>query len=107
MASSSSGISAHANHYVDYVIRYGFGGNGRCPPEDAQLANRESTTGNSKASDQLELLLRKLADVGLQTEVRQGDESSLLVFVRASKKSLKRAVHQSRFVVISYLPDLR
>ncbi|RJE20040.1 plasma membrane channel protein, partial [Aspergillus sclerotialis] len=79
MDSSSAGKSAHANHYVDYVIHYKFGGNG-----------------NTQATDQLELLLRKLSEVGLQTEVRQGDETSLLIFVRASKKSLRRAVYQAR-----------
>ncbi|KAB8076527.1 plasma membrane stress response protein [Aspergillus leporis] len=42
-------------------------------------------------------MLRRLTEVGLQTEVREGDETSLLVFVRASRqKSLKRAVYQSR-----------
>ncbi|CAG7924765.1 unnamed protein product [Penicillium olsonii] len=45
---------------------------------------------------QLEKLLQSLAQVGLQAEVRQGDESSLLVFVRASEKRLKRAVYRSR-----------
>jgi hypothetical protein len=45
---------------------------------------------------QLEKLLRALSDAGLQTEIRQGDESSLLIFVRASKKRLRRAVYRSR-----------
>lgn len=44
------------------------------------------------------MLLLELSEVGLQTEVRQGDESSLLIFVRAASKSkLKRAVYQSRY----------
>jgi hypothetical protein len=43
------------------------------------------------------LLLRKLWEVGLQAEVRPGEDSNLLVFVRASrKKSLQRAIYQSR-----------
>lgn len=50
----------------------------------------------SEATEQLERLLRALTEVGLQTEVRRGDESSLLVFVRASEKRLGRAVHRSR-----------
>ena len=55
----------------------------------------------SQAAQQLESLLHKLADIGLQTEVRQGDESTLLVFARATKKSLKRAVYQSRYAIPS------
>ena len=55
----------------------------------------------SQAAQQLESLLHKLAEIGLQTEVRQGDESTLLVFARATKKSLKRAVYQSRYVPLS------
>lgn len=50
----------------------------------------------SQAIEQLEKLLQALAQVGLQVEVRQGDESSLLVFVKASEKRLKRAVYRSR-----------
>ncbi|OJJ77050.1 hypothetical protein ASPBRDRAFT_190388 [Aspergillus brasiliensis CBS 101740] len=81
MASTIPRDPVHSNHYVDYVIRYNFGGE----------------TDTSHATEQLDRLLRKLFEVGLQTEVRQGDESSLLIFVRASrKKSLKRALHQSR-----------
>jgi hypothetical protein len=49
-----------------------------------------------EAVEQLQKLLRTLAEVGLQTEVRQGDEASLLIFVRASKHQLKRAVYRSR-----------
>lgn len=55
-----------------------------------------SQSEKSQAIEQLEKLLRLLAEVGLQAEVRQGDESTLLVFVRASNKHLKRAVYQSR-----------
>lgn len=50
----------------------------------------------SQAIEQLEKLLQALAQVGLQVEVRQGDESSLLVFVKASEKRLKQAVYRSR-----------
>jgi anoctamin-10 len=52
----------------------------------------------SQAIAQLEKLLQTLAQVGLQAEVRQGDELSLLVFVRASEKRLKHAVYRSRWV---------
>jgi hypothetical protein len=50
----------------------------------------------AQAIAQLEKLLQTLANAGLQCEVRQGDETSLLVFVRASKKRLNRAVYRSR-----------
>ncbi|KAL4890562.1 calcium-activated chloride channel-domain-containing protein [Aspergillus ambiguus] len=72
--------SVDRNNHVDYVIRYTFG-----------------DTDTKQAISQLELLLRRVHEVGLQSEVREGDESSVLVFVRASStKSLKRAVYQSR-----------
>ncbi|KAF9894460.1 hypothetical protein FE257_007963 [Aspergillus nanangensis] len=68
------------NNHVDYVIRYSF-----------------ADTDTQKAIDQLERLLRRLHEVGLQSEVREADESSLFVFVRASNtKSLRHAVYQSR-----------
>jgi anoctamin-10 len=57
----------------------------------------------SQAIGQLEKLLQSLAEVGLQAEVRQGDETSLLVFVKASEKRLKRAVYRSRLVMMSFL----
>ncbi|RAK76549.1 anoctamin family protein [Aspergillus fijiensis CBS 313.89] len=80
MASTTPRDPVHNNHYVDYVIRYNFGDNDIV-----------------QTTEQLERLLHKLFEVGLQTEVRQGDETSLLVFVRAArKKSLQRAVYQSR-----------
>lgn len=53
-----------------------------------------------QSAQRLELLLRMLNEAGLQTEVRHGDESTLLVFARATKSSLKRAVYQSRYVPI-------
>ncbi|PKY05745.1 DUF590-domain-containing protein [Aspergillus campestris IBT 28561] len=77
---TSAQISAENNNHVDYVIQYSF-----------------ADTDISQASQQFELLLRSLSEVGLQSEVRQGDEESLLVFVRAAKKHrLKRAIYQSR-----------
>lgn len=105
MASSFVGKSAHANHYVDYVLHYRFGGSGKL--FHRLCRHTAKWIGNSQATDQLELLLRKLSDVGLQSEVRQGDETSLLVFVRASEKVLRRAVYQSRFVDPNYPPLYR
>ncbi|KAL4945763.1 hypothetical protein BDV06DRAFT_209234 [Aspergillus oleicola] len=80
MASSSAAGGSHQNFYADYVIQYSY-----------------ASTDPSRASEELELLLRKLWEVGLQAEVRPGEDSNLLVFVRASrKKSLQRAIYQSR-----------
>ncbi|OQE26618.1 hypothetical protein PENSTE_c005G01252 [Penicillium steckii] len=79
MATASEKEALGYNLQVDYVVCYSF-----------------ADVGRSHAVQQLEKLLRALSDAGLQTEVRQGDESSLLIFVRASKKRLKRAVYRSR-----------
>ncbi|CAI7664940.1 unnamed protein product [Penicillium pancosmium] len=79
MATNSEANALGYNLQVDYVVCYSFGNVGR-----------------SQAVQQLEKLLRALSDAGLQTEIRQGDESSLLIFVRASKKRLRRAVYWSR-----------
>ncbi|KAJ5152618.1 uncharacterized protein N7482_009096 [Penicillium canariense] len=79
MATASEANALGYNLKVDYVIRYSFG-----------------DVDQSQATTQLEKLLRSLAEAGLQCEIRQGDESSLLVFVRATKKRLNRAVYRSR-----------
>ncbi|KAL4778363.1 calcium-activated chloride channel-domain-containing protein [Aspergillus varians] len=80
MASSAAKSGSHHNFYADYVIQY-------------RYANADP----SKASEELDVLLRKLWEVGLQAEVRPGEDLNLLVFVRASKKkSLQRAIYQSR-----------
>ncbi|OJJ55584.1 hypothetical protein ASPSYDRAFT_48796 [Aspergillus sydowii CBS 593.65] len=80
MASPAAKSGSHHSFHVDYVIQYSY-------------ANRDP----SKASQELELLLRKLWEVGLRTEVRPGEDSNLLIFVRASKKKrLRRALYQSR-----------
>ncbi|KAJ5261016.1 hypothetical protein N7478_011611 [Penicillium angulare] len=79
MATSTEANAQGYNLQVDYVVQYSFG-----------------DLDQSQAIELLEKLLHTLTEVGLQTEVRQGDESSLLVFVRASKKQLKRAVYRSR-----------
>ncbi|KAI9372336.1 calcium-activated chloride channel-domain-containing protein [Aspergillus egyptiacus] len=80
MASPPAESGSHRNFYADYVIQYSYA--------DADPA---------KASEELELLLRKLWEVGLQAEVRPGEDATLLVFVRATrKKSLQRAIYQSR-----------
>ncbi len=51
----------------------------------------------SEAIEQFKKLVRSLANVGLQTEVRNGDETSLLVFVRAAdEKIFGDVVYRSR-----------
>jgi len=102
MASASADHAVHHNNDVDYVIRYRFGDAGKIS-RSSKMVDRHcrrrwklTITDSSEAGKQLELLLRTLVEIGLQTEVRQGDESTLLVFVRATKKSVKRGVYHSR-----------
>ena len=53
----------------------------------------------AKAAAQFEKLCEALANVGLQTEVRNGDSNSLLLFVRvASDEHLFGEVYRSRYV---------
>ena len=57
-----------------------------------------SHTAKSEAVTQFKKLIRALANVGLQTEVRHGDETSLLVFVKAAdEKIFGDVVYRSRF----------
>jgi anoctamin-10 len=51
----------------------------------------------TEAAEQFKKLIRALANAGLQTEVRKGDESSLLVFVKAAdEKIFGDMVYRSR-----------
>jgi anoctamin-10 len=51
----------------------------------------------TEPAEQFKKLIRALANAGLQTEVRKGDESSLLVFVRAAdEKIFGDMVYRSR-----------
>jgi|TARA_R110002003_G_scaffold55_2_gene4940 hypothetical protein len=69
-----------SNLDVDYVISYRF-----------------AKTDKAKAIAQFEKLCEALANVGLQTEVRNGDSHSVLLFVRvASDKHLYGEVYRSR-----------
>ncbi|OAK97897.1 DUF590-domain-containing protein [Phaeosphaeriaceae sp. SRC1lsM3a] len=69
-----------SNLDVDYVISYRF-----------------AKTDKSKAVAQFEKLCEALANVGLQTEVRNGDDHSVLLFVRvASDEHLHGEVYRSR-----------
>ncbi|OCT51270.1 plasma membrane stress response protein [Cladophialophora carrionii] len=69
------------NFDVDYVISY------RMPKDE----------GKEAGITQFRKLIRALAETGLTTEVRRGDETSLLVFIKASdEKILADVVHRSR-----------
>lgn len=100
MVTATEGSALGYNLHVDYAIHYSFGDVGECAPPCDPGSERNSAEAlrpdQSQAIEQLEKLLRTLTEIGLQTEVRQGDETSLLIFVRASTKQLKRAVHRSR-----------
>lgn len=51
----------------------------------------------SKAISSFQNLIRSLADVGLDTEVRHGEDSTLLVFVKAAdQKTFGEVVYRSR-----------
>ncbi|PGH11941.1 hypothetical protein AJ80_06906 [Polytolypa hystricis UAMH7299] len=67
------------NFEVDYVVLF-----------------RYADVDQSKAIQQFKYLIRALTDVGLQTEVRPGRDSSLLVFVRAPAPRLATVIHRSR-----------
>ncbi|KAF3767706.1 DUF590-domain-containing protein [Cryphonectria parasitica EP155] len=71
----------NTNFNVDYVVHY------RIPPE-AETAKAEAA---------FVQLIEALAGVGLATEVRRGDNSSLLVFVKiASEGLLKQQIYRYR-----------
>ncbi|KAL9030096.1 MAG: hypothetical protein Q9196_001736 [Gyalolechia fulgens] len=71
---------AHSNFGVDYVIIYRF-----------------ADTSSVEARDGFTLLMQALARVGLATEVRNGDNCSLLVFVKVgSQKRFASEVYRSR-----------
>lgn len=54
-------------------------------------------TGKEAAASQYTKLIRSLAEAGLATEVRSGDGTSLLIFVKAAEESvLSEVVYRSR-----------
>ncbi|KAI9754113.1 MAG: hypothetical protein M1815_005821 [Lichina confinis] len=77
---ASANHAPHANLDVDYVISYRF-----------------SDSSRSEAEAKFEHLIRTLSNVGLDTEVRNGKNQSLLVFVKpATDQHLASAVYRSR-----------
>ncbi|PMD25730.1 plasma membrane stress response protein-like protein [Hyaloscypha hepaticicola] len=78
--STDLGNGLHTNFDVDYVIDYRF-----------------ATTPKPQAEAQFVKLIQALNDVGLSTEVRNGDNCAVLVFVKvASDRHLKAEVYRSR-----------
>ncbi|PBP15808.1 DUF590-domain-containing protein [Diplocarpon rosae] len=74
------GSALHTNFDVDYVIVYRF-----------------ATTSTAHAEAQFVKLVQALNDVGLATEVRNGDNCALLIFVKvAAEQQLRTEVFRSR-----------
>lgn len=93
-----------SNLDVDYVISYSFAKTGM-RHVDALIRPLEAdyNTDKAKAAAQFEKLCHTLASVGLQTEARNGDNHSLLLFVRvASDEHLFGEVYRSRYVLYHY-----
>ena len=65
-----------------------------------------SAIDRAKATLGFENLISALNKVGLQTEVRNGDEQRLLVFVRAKdERVLGTTVYRSRYVRIGIMSE--
>lgn len=97
----------HDNFDVDYVITYRFADTGKSRNPLARLCLTRSTiTAKAEASKSFQDLVQALARVGLAIEVRNGENCSLLVFVKvASDERLNNAVYRSRCVPKSSMPQ--
>jgi anoctamin-10 len=92
--------SAESNLDVDYVLIYRFSPDSKsnlliltAPTEADQIQ-----TDKSKAITGFQNLIRALADVGLETEVRNGEDSTLLIFVKAADEQIfSDVVYKSRY----------
>lgn len=80
---------------VDWVVHYDFEGLGRLLQHAiiSQLTSVEFT----QAIDEFRTLIHDLEEANLQTQVRHGHGSSLLVFIRVPRDHLGKMVHQSRY----------
>jgi anoctamin-10 len=101
-----------SNLDVDYVISYKYASSGivytfqAAPIESQQpmLTKACPVSDQTQAITQFESLIKALTAAGLDTEVRAGEDYSLLVFIReASPDHLNGEVYRSRCVV-SRLP---
>lgn len=88
----------HDNFDVDYVIIYRFADTSKSRNPMVRLRLTIPTlTAKAEASRCFQDLVQALARVGLATEVRNGENCSLLVFVKvASDERLNNAVYRSR-----------
>ena len=98
MAKEAAGNTLQANLDVDYVISYRFTTEGIF-----ELLTRIKALVGSQTADKSEAiagfqkLIRTLASVGLETEVRNGDNNSVLVFVKAANaKKFGDMIYRSR-----------
>lgn len=94
--------ASHANLDVDYVITYRFTETSKAPFTVREApVNSLTVLAQPEAQQGLERLLKALAQVGLAIEVRNGENCSLLIFVKvASDKRLSHEVYRSRLVDI-------
>jgi hypothetical protein len=77
---TKAGNALHTNFGVDFVIDYRF-----------------EITDKVKAQEQFVKLIKALNDVGLSTEVRNGDNCAVLIFIKvASQSHLRAEVYRSR-----------
>ncbi|KAI9050372.1 hypothetical protein LZ554_005537 [Drepanopeziza brunnea f. sp. 'monogermtubi'] len=77
----------HPNYHVDYVIDF----------RVVTPRLREHNSSQREAEEQFAKLIQTLNNVGLSAEVRKGDNTALLIFVKvASEKHLRTEVYRSR-----------
>lgn len=91
--------SAESNLDVDYVLVYRFSSEGKSGllPFASLLGTDSVPSDKSKTISKFQDLIRALADVGLETEVRNGEDSTVLVFVKAAdEKIFSDVVYRSR-----------
>lgn len=86
------------NMGVDYVVVFRFATTGQyCCTQQASHSLTISPTDKEKASERFKDLTKALASVGLATEVRNGENHSLLVFCKvASEEHMFGEIYRSR-----------
>lgn len=94
-------MALESNLDVDYVISYRFAKTGTQHLNTlARPGGADIDADKAKAAAQFEKLCQALANVGLQTEARNGENQSLLLFVRvASDEHLFGEVYRSRYAL--------
>ena len=103
MSQNSQNEAAAINNFdVDYVVSYRYLDTGIISlPQNLKslLGSRFfPPVDTDQAIKQFQKLVRALAEVGLQTEVRNGENHTLLVFVKAlDEEVLANATYRSRY----------